>query len=142
MTEPIVSSRPRAIVVSAGVCAFIALYLIVTVAQSWVFRGPLAGGALAIASITFGIGIVGLSSACLLLTLSRLALPTFAAFWLSLVVGACYSWAFLKGSRDYRGALAIAFLICCAAALWRAIHRSWPSNGARSNNRLQRTGEG
>src|SRR3954470_7662279 len=103
------SPRPRQITMSAYASAIIALLLIGTIVQAAAYG--VAVGAAGVGALA--IGAIGLVCTYLLLSLNHFARLGFVVFWLSLVSAAGYSWAFLRSTHDYRGALGMVFLVYC-----------------------------
>jgi len=137
MTQQITLPRPPSITRSAYICAFFALVPLAYALQATAYG--VAVGNTGIAALVIAAG--GGFCTFLLLKLNRFARFAFAAFWFLLVGAAAYSWAVLRTTHDYRGALGLIFLASCGLVLWSTINRSWPRDGARSNTSLERTRE-
>jgi hypothetical protein len=137
MTLSAPTGRPRQLVAVANICAVVAFFALLCVAE-WVpgllpYSPNLAlASSEAVRSVAFPIAVsaiaaVALITSFLLRRVHRLALVSFIFLWILVVGSATYSCTQLRETCGARGALSIAFLFLCGAVIARALWRKWPA---------------
>jgi hypothetical protein len=131
-----VVERPRHLTNAAYICAVLAFFALIYVAE-WVpgllpASPNLAFTVRPVGSIVFPLTfmlIAGLAilTALLLWRVNRLALVSMALLWLIIVSSATYSCTELRQSCGSRGALSIVFLLACGLYLFYVLLRNWPN---------------
>lgn len=127
--------RPRQLTTAAYICAVLAFFALVYVAE-WVpgllpYSPNLAHSMSPVASVAFPltfvlIAVLAVLTALLLWRVNRLALVSLASLWFVIASSATYSCTQLRESCGPRGTLSIAFLILCGVVLFHGLLRNWP----------------
>ena len=137
MTLSAPTGRPRQLIAIANICAVVAFFALLYVAE-WVPRllpyspnlalsSSGAGRSGAFPIVFLAIATVALITSFLLRRVYRFALVSFISLWILVVGSATYSCTQLRESCGTRGALSVAFLFLCGAVMVRALWRNWPS---------------
>ena len=135
MSPPAFIKRPRQPTATAYICAVLAFFALVYVAE-WVpgflpYSPNLAHSMGPVGSVAFPltfvpIAVLAVLTALLLWRVNRLALVSLALLWFVISSSATYSCTQLRTSCGPRGTLSIAFLILCGVVLFRWLLRNWP----------------
>src|ERR1700733_202273 len=137
MTLSAPTGRPRQLIAIANICAVVAFFALLVVAE-WVpgllpYSPNLAlSSSVAVRSAAFPIAFLTIATLALITSLllrrvHRFALVSFISLWILVVGSATYSCTQLRQTCGTRGALSIAFLFVGGAFIVRALWRNWPS---------------
>lgn len=130
-------SRPKQVTAAASICAVIAIFALIFVAE-WVpdllpyspnLRLTSSSSAVrspAFPAVCFVIATIAVASFFLLRRLHRYALLSVVILWITMIGSASYSCIQLRQTCGPRGALSIGVLILFGAMMMRAVRRNWP----------------
>jgi hypothetical protein len=137
MTQTAASLRPRQVTGIANICAVVALFCLIFVAE-WIPNlvpyspnlalppSPPAIRSPAFPLVMSILGATGLTTWYLLRRLHRYALLSFTVFWVALVGCIAFSYIFLRRTHEVRGLVSMSAVVLAGVMFWRSLKRNLP----------------
>jgi hypothetical protein len=150
MTRVSVQQRPSQIAGVANICAVIAAFAFILVAE-WIpgllpyspnlalAPHPSALRSVGFPIAAFVVGVLGLASWVFLRRLHSAAPKVFVGFWLTMVAGGIILCWMTQHSLTLLQGVFFVLVLVAGFWMWQTVTRHWPIHGGRSANRLERS---